>query len=358
MKLLVLLSALFVQGAVTEESSAAAKDKRAEARKRIQEKIERLIDAADDEYLNKIEQFVDKLRAMPTAKSVGVSRPYIGFYNAPLDDDELEELSNRGIAGGVKVGQIIPGSPAEKYGLKPGDILLSALNEGNPLHSVQQPRREKAALASFGDLVKFLTEQCKPGDSVEFSVLRDGGIIDVRVVLSQVQEAPNMRVETDEDTPFMFDDVPADVHKMQKRLDELTKLNELLRNTIKQLEIRIAELQGKAVKDQKAGRPYIGIKVSEADEDDKLRLMDFQCESGIKIVSVEKGSPAEKAGLKQGDIIIEINNKGVGTYEDMEAILKTIKPGDSLNVRVVTGRLNDDNKPSIVLYTVTAEMKK
>jgi S1-C subfamily serine protease len=45
-------------------------------------------------------------------------------------------------------------------------------------------------------------------------------------------------------------------------------------------------------------------------------------------------SPAEKAGLKSGDVIVKIQDKPVKSLEELMEIMKTTKPGDKLAVTV------------------------
>ena len=45
--------------------------------------------------------------------------------------------------------------------------------------------------------------------------------------------------------------------------------------------------------------------------------------NGVSVTSVEKDSPAEKAGLKIGDIIININNQGIKNVKDLHNVIKS-----------------------------------
>jgi serine protease Do len=60
--------------------------------------------------------------------------------------------------------------------------------------------------------------------------------------------------------------------------------------------------------------------------------------------AVKPGSPAEKAGLKEGDIILSIDNLAVGEEMEIRDILLTRLPGEILPIEIVragkTGRLN------------------
>jgi len=60
---------------------------------------------------------------------------------------------------------------------------------------------------------------------------------------------------------------------------------------------------------------------------------------GFRLSGVMPGSPAEAAGMKEGDVIIRINTVSVGGLKDFSDILKTLKPGDRVNIAFLrTGR--------------------
>jgi len=49
---------------------------------------------------------------------------------------------------------------------------------------------------------------------------------------------------------------------------------------------------------------------------------------------VSEGSPAEKGGLKGGDVIVRLGDKKVGTIYDYMEALGARKPGDEVDVTV------------------------
>jgi S1-C subfamily serine protease len=49
---------------------------------------------------------------------------------------------------------------------------------------------------------------------------------------------------------------------------------------------------------------------------------------------VGENSPAEKAGLKAGDVIVKVQDKSVKALDELMDIMKTTKPGDKLPVTV------------------------
>jgi C-terminal processing protease CtpA/Prc len=67
---------------------------------------------------------------------------------------------------------------------------------------------------------------------------------------------------------------------------------------------------------------------------------------GVRLTGVRSGSPAEKGGIKAGDVITKIGETVVGNLYDMTDALRAHKPGDTVEVVV----LRDGQK---VTLTVT-----
>jgi membrane-associated protease RseP (regulator of RpoE activity) len=56
---------------------------------------------------------------------------------------------------------------------------------------------------------------------------------------------------------------------------------------------------------------------------------------GVKFADVREGSPAAKAGLKAGDILVEFDGKPIQNLYDFTYALRSKKPGDQVKVRVL-----------------------
>ena len=56
---------------------------------------------------------------------------------------------------------------------------------------------------------------------------------------------------------------------------------------------------------------------------------------GLKIGRVITNSPAEKAGLKKGDIIVEANSKSIKDIKELKKLLRICKPDNILNVKYI-----------------------
>ena len=61
---------------------------------------------------------------------------------------------------------------------------------------------------------------------------------------------------------------------------------------------------------------------------------------GIYIEKKKKNGPAESAGLKQGDIITEIDSKKLSTMNDLREYIYTKKVGDIVNLQISRGKIN------------------
>jgi Peptidase family M28/PDZ domain/PA domain len=59
--------------------------------------------------------------------------------------------------------------------------------------------------------------------------------------------------------------------------------------------------------------------------------------TGVRFADIRAGSPAAKAGLKAGDILIEFNGKKIGNLYDFTYALRAQKPGDEVLVKVLRG---------------------
>ncbi len=56
--------------------------------------------------------------------------------------------------------------------------------------------------------------------------------------------------------------------------------------------------------------------------------------TGVAIVDVSEGGPADKAGLRSGDVIVGLNSEATPTLAALEADLATMKPGTNVTLHV------------------------
>ena len=87
-------------------------------------------------------------------------------------------------------------------------------------------------------------------------------------------------------------------------------------------------------------KPILNLGVSIREVDEKLAKQ-YDMQEGLYIVEVSEFSPAEKAGLKGGDIIVKFDGERIKTFDELRAIRDTKKEGDIVKVEVVR---NGENK--------------
>jgi serine protease Do len=82
------------------------------------------------------------------------------------------------------------------------------------------------------------------------------------------------------------------------------------------------------------------IGVSFLNQNNPALLRSFGADHGVVVNNVEPGSPAEKAGLKRGDVITNVNGKPIRTGDELVGIVSDTEVGKKLKVEVLR-----DKKP-------------
>ncbi len=115
-------------------------------------------------------------------------------------------------------------------------------------------------------------------------------------------------------------------------------------------------------------RGFLGITFQPVDKEIALGFNLSKAE-GILITSVEEGSPAEKVGLKRGDIILELDGKPIKSPETFriqismmdpgrETKLKVYRKGESFDLSVKLGSLSEASMaPAVVTQKLGVEVE-
>jgi membrane-associated protease RseP (regulator of RpoE activity) len=61
-------------------------------------------------------------------------------------------------------------------------------------------------------------------------------------------------------------------------------------------------------------------------------------DAGVIVESIQKDSPAEKAGVRVGDIVLSVDGDDVASSSDLRKALVEKKDGDSVRIEVLRGR--------------------
>jgi serine protease Do len=192
---------------------------------------------------------------------------YLGVRLADIDADRAKALK-LGEERGVEVIKVEPGSPAESAGIRPGDVLLS-YNGENILGARQLGR---------------LVSETPEGRRVKIQLWREGKIQTTAAVVAE-SRVPRA-FPTDVNIPM------PDIHMAMPAIPN-------------------ALLVWKT--------PALGIECEPVDE----QLAEyFGVKRGVLVRSVEKGSVAEKAGLRAGDVLTTLGDRSVSSPGDVMSYLR------------------------------------
>ncbi len=86
-------------------------------------------------------------------------------------------------------------------------------------------------------------------------------------------------------------------------------------------------------------KPWLGITVMEPED----------AEYGVKIFSVDKDSPADKAGMEIGDRLIKINGEKIYTTDQLKKMIESKQIGDKLKIELIR------DKEDVVLISTLEE---
>ena len=83
-------------------------------------------------------------------------------------------------------------------------------------------------------------------------------------------------------------------------------------------------------------RGHLGIAGRERPLDRRLvRHLDLDTERGVEIMHMEKGTPADTAGLRSGDIILKLAGRPVQDIPDLQRVLGEIAVGEPVSIEVL-----------------------
>ncbi|WP_373035762.1 trypsin-like peptidase domain-containing protein [Sulfurimonas sp.] len=85
-------------------------------------------------------------------------------------------------------------------------------------------------------------------------------------------------------------------------------------------------------------RAYLGVGISDINED--MRSF-YDNSSGALIISIEDDSPAAKAGLKRGDLIISIDGRAVKNASSLKNIIGSYSPSKVVNIKFLRDKKID-----------------
>lgn len=84
---------------------------------------------------------------------------------------------------------------------------------------------------------------------------------------------------------------------------------------------------------QIAVRGYLGVGVVEL-TDDRVKALNLKDNQGLEVKLVDPNSPADKAGIKPNDVLLEVNGKAIEDNPQFQAVIGSTAPGTKINLTI------------------------
>ncbi len=256
----------------------------------------------------------------PDGRTIFSSGPQIGVAIREVEPEDVTRLKLPG-PGGVLVEEVRKASPADKAGVKAGDVIVEFDGE---------------RVRSGRGLTRLVTESAE-GRAVKMAVVRDGRRTELTVTPEvQAGSAPGEEGR-----------LGADLERLQELAPQLKRqLRVLPRRGGGTFNFQLPEAENFRLAPGGEGGPLaffysqgeqgrLGIQVQ--DLGDQLATY-FGVKEGVLVAAVTDGSPAAEAGLKAGDIVTAINGKAVATADELVKEVQRIEGGADVTIGVTRDR--------------------
>ncbi len=185
--------------------------------------------------------------------------------------------------------------------LKTGDIVLAignpfGLNQTITMGIVSAVGRSNIGLADFEDFIQ-TDAPINPGNSGGALVNSDGELVGINTAI----------YSTSGGYMGIGFSIPSDMAKSV--MDSIIKYGKVVRG-------------------------WVGVSIQSLTPE-LAKSMGFKDTEGALIAGVESGSPADKAGLKRGDLIVEMNGKKVTDSTSLRNMVAASAPGTKVDVKII-----------------------
>ena len=398
---------ILAAGVLAAASPAWAQQDNEALKRKILEDVEKRLKADEQKLLKDLERIIDEElkrsgkapAARPAPQDPAAkpapnqpapkSRGYLGVRPGDLTAEEKQKL---GLKNGIRVVEVVPGGPAEKGGLKEGDVIVAI--DGRDIDSPQE--------------VPSLVQAAGAGATLKVDVLRDGKRSTLPLVLGRhpldgpeppapdkdqgkseeelrervkkfldkkkaeepKAEGPKPPAEPkdapDEDGLFAFDEEMFEQFRslfeqfgmepdqfFEKGKDGKYRFNDDWKRLFKDLDFErffknLPGLPGqrepggeepaprpraRAVPPPPALKVWLGVQGE--DVPDELRSHLQLGDQGVLVTQVSPGSPAEKAGFQKNDVILKADGQPMKGRSGMYAFMKDAKKGQEVAFTVL-----------------------
>jgi S1-C subfamily serine protease len=104
-----------------------------------------------------------------------------------------------------------------------------------------------------------------------------------------------------------------------------------------------------AISEPLGATAYLGISTRDVTADLAFQL-DLPVERGALVLATLANGPAADAGIREGDVIVELDGESIEAAEDLGRVLDALTPGDAVEVRVVRSN-GEERSHRVVLGT-------
>ena len=214
---------------------------------------------------------------------------YLGIGGLDISPERAKAL-NLKEERGVEVSSLASDGPASKAGIKEGDVVLEF--NGQPVQGTAQFQR--------------LVRETPVGRQVKIAVWRSGAAQTITATVGENRQT-TVIAPGDGSWNFSMPEIPAMPNI------EIPRFQMSLQN------------------------PMLGIVGESLGQEDQLADF-FGVQDGVLVRSVKKGSAAEKAGIKAGDVITKVDDSKVTSSTEITRVLRGLKSKKTFGVTVVRNR--------------------
>jgi serine protease Do len=250
-----------------------------------------------------MKEATNTILALPTDEATDIIQKLLagekiehGYLGVQLNDAEKEK--------GALVVEVNKGTPSENAGVKKDDIIIKI--DGKPVTGYQ-------------GVVKYVMDK-KPGEPITIIVSRKGEEKEIKVKLTKRPKAQKnkeiLKIINPELSLLNNEELLKGMPELEKNLQALSE---------KSFQSALTETKG----------AFLGVYLLDISEG----LTEyFGVKTGVLIAGIVDGSSAKEAGLKSGDVIIELDGKEVEDAAALRKILAKKEPGDKLTVKFVRAK--------------------
>jgi serine protease Do len=223
-------------------------------------------------------------------------RGRLGVSLADVQSGDLERLKLKEESG-ARVSDVADDSPAAAAGLKEDDVILRF--QGETVHSASQLAR--------------LVRETPPGRRVRLEISRQGDVQQVTATLAEgkgfafsMGDLGNLGELAVPPEPPEIPELPS----FQWNEEDSRRIGEEAREAVRHA--------------MRSRGPRLGIRYHELS--DQLAGY-FKVDDGVLVSSVDADSPASRAGVRAGDVIVKLNGRKVADASDLGQEVARLEPG-------------------------------